>query len=49
MDDRQIFTRKNVLELIWDEDDEGPPEIMFQGSDKEFGLDEVDDENDEPE
>ena len=49
MDDRQLFTREDVLELIWDEeDDEGPPEIMFPGSDEEFGLDEDDDENDEP-
>ena len=46
MDDRQLFTREDVLELIWDEeDDEGPPEIMFPGSDEEFGLDEDDDEN----
>ena len=49
MDDRQLFTREDVLQLICEEeDDEGPPEIMFPGSDEEFGLyDDDDDENDD--
>ena len=49
MDNLQLLTRKYVLELICEEeDDERLLEIMFPGSGKEFDLYEDDDENDEP-
>ena len=48
MDEKQLFTQ-DVLELkCEEEDEERPPEIMFPGSDEEFGLYEDHDENDEP-
>ena len=49
MGDRRLFTWEDVLELICEEqNDEGLPEIMFPGIDKEFGLYKDDDDNDEP-
>ena len=48
MDDRQLFTREYVLELIYEEEgNEGPLEIIFPGSYEEFGLYEGDDQNDD--